>query len=536
MKSLQKIRVSLVLLQFIFNIAIGSLFADFLFVENYARAANYITNPSFTGGITSWTNNALTYDSTYYQDTAGSISGVTEVGRNKALTGDLSQTISTTINSADTVKLSLSWSKQCVSATCTTNDIRIEIEKPSAPGTWVSIWSDTSTPAAGSATSWTGPSAQDVSASFDETGSYNIRVYMDLRNPNNGSAQSLAWIDNINLDIVTPDLTWVTGAADFKIYQSGSLSWGTGTLICSGTLTDDNAGTVPCSSGSLANSTQYRVDMLLKDSGGLSVNMNGAGDYVDHVAVKAGFAGTNPTLGTCAFYDVGTDDGSTTCTAAWNATNDVRITNTGGGNVVIGATTGTEGFMYLITTDSNVPATNATSYLNTSIDGNTEDSSKITITGPSGSLDVTASSTATFTGLSFAFANQNSTNNKIGCVEAEDTRGTRPGWAINITGEDWSDGSDTLDYNGDGSTTGQLSLDIPVIGSVNYAGGGDDLTGFTMGTDDVFDSGTATINLVTVTATNGNGQYWINDLLGSQFVPANQASGAYTLNLIFTAS
>jgi hypothetical protein len=119
---------------------------------------------------------------------------------------------------------------------------------------------------------------------------------------------------------------------------------------------------------------------------------------------------------------VGTDNGSTTCTAAYSG-NDVRITNTGGGNVVIASSTGTEGFMYLITTDSDVPATDATSYMDASIDSDTEDSSKITISGPtapnltqshyrwrndngienggSGTLTVTATATDTTTNTNY---------------------------------------------------------------------------------------------------------------------------------------
>jgi len=195
---------------------------------------------------------------------------------------------------------------------------------------------------------------------------------------------STSWliIQVSGLAVTAPDLTWNTGAADFKIYQSSSLTWGAGTLICSGTLTDTNADTITCSGGSVANSTQYRVDVLLKNVGSGAANMQGVSDYVDHKNVKTGWAGTSPTLGSCAFYDVSADDGVTTCSAAWNATNDVRITNTGAGNVVVAATTGTEGFMYLITTDSDVPSSNSTSYMDTSIDSNIVDSSIITISGP----------------------------------------------------------------------------------------------------------------------------------------------------------
>lgn len=186
-----------------------------------------------------------------------------------------------------------------------------------------------------------------------------------------------------NINKAPPDPSWATGAADFEIWESSSLIWDNGTLVCSATITDNNASTVDCLSGQIKANTQHRIQAVLKDLGG-AVSMNGASDYVDHIAVKGGFAGTSPTLGSCAFYDADSDDGSTTCASAWNATNNVRITNTGAGNVVIADTTGTEGFMYLITTDSDVPITNSTSYMNTSIDGNSEDSSKITINGLSG--------------------------------------------------------------------------------------------------------------------------------------------------------
>lgn len=187
-------------------------------------------------------------------------------------------------------------------------------------------------------------------------------------------------ISAVSLDSLypsTPNMTWATGAADFEIWESGSLTWDAGTQICSGTLTDDNAATITCNSGKISPSTQYRIQMELDNAGDGAANMNGAGDYVDHVNVKAGWAGTNPTLGTCGFNDNDADDGSTTCTVAFNS-NDVRITNTGGGDVVLAATTGAQGFMYLITTDTDA-AQSSTSYMNTSIDSDTEDSSKITI-------------------------------------------------------------------------------------------------------------------------------------------------------------
>lgn len=177
------------------------------------------------------------------------------------------------------------------------------------------------------------------------------------------------------------DLTWVTGAADFEIWESSSLTWDAGTLKCGGTLTDDNAATVSCSSANINHSTQYRVQVVLKNSGSSDATMDGSSEYIDHKNIKGGWAGTSPTLGTCDFNDLGSDDTATTaCTAAYNG-NDVRLTETGSGSIKLALTSGQQGYMYLITTDNNIPNTNSTSYLDTSIDSITEDSSKVTITG-----------------------------------------------------------------------------------------------------------------------------------------------------------
>lgn len=206
------------------------------------NAAEYLNNPSFNGGTTGWTLSGFSYDSSYYQDTAGSIKIQSDIGRNKAATGNASQTIGTTINSSDTVLLSLYWSKQCVVEQCNTNIIQTDIEKSSTPGVWTTIWSDSSTPAAGSPTSWAGPSGLDVSSYFDESGSYNIRFYADVKNPNNGSAQSLAWFDNISLD-VTPNNTLPvasstsidSGAASITLTENTTTN-----VVCAATVTDDD--------------------------------------------------------------------------------------------------------------------------------------------------------------------------------------------------------------------------------------------------------------------------------------------------------
>ena len=193
------------------------------FVGN-AKPDDVLTNGDFDGGITSWTSSAaggtVGYDSSYYgtgdPDGEGSLKGETNVGAKVVLTGDATQTITTyNINSDDTVELSLKWSKRMVVSTAAAgNTIIAQIAKPSAPTTWVDIWTDISFPSANGPTAWTGPISQDVSSYFTETGQYKFRLYFNLTSGNNASAQALAWIDSASLDVLTikPVITDLSGS------------------------------------------------------------------------------------------------------------------------------------------------------------------------------------------------------------------------------------------------------------------------------------------------------------------------------------
>ncbi len=364
---------------------------------------------------------------------------------------------------------------------------------------------------------------------------------------------------NTVADISALDFTWITGAVNFKIYQSASLTWGAGTLACEGTLTDTNANTISCTSGTdISPSTQYRVDALLKNNGGTTAKMRTASDYVDHVNVKAGWAGsTGTTLGTCGFYDAGSDNGTTTCSAAWDTTNNVRITNThasGNVNIKVGAT---EGFMYLITTGSD-SATSSTSYMNTSIDSNAEDSSKITITKLSGTLSVlivdsggaeVISPNVNMSSKNLDFACQTSTGTfGIDSQRIRVNNGTGNSlWtlsaAASVTTALWSAGSPNFDFNDNGSSGcadsvvdadlygGQMTQNASVATSTPQVGCTN--TGITLGGSTSFVEGTTnSATLLIAGATAGTSCYW--DLTGvavSQMIPAEQAVGSYTITM-----
>jgi len=188
-----------------------------LFVK--ANPGNVLTNPSFTGGITDWTvvcvdpvaDCSLAYDGTYCQDSAGSLKGATAAGKKVVMQGYAWQSVGTAIKSYDAVKLQLQYHKRAeISTASGINIIKAEIAKPSAPDTWVEIWSESTLPDVDGApdgcpgTGWTDIGAIDKTSYFDESGTYKIRYYFDLKSGNSASAVAYAWFDNANLDVTTP--------------------------------------------------------------------------------------------------------------------------------------------------------------------------------------------------------------------------------------------------------------------------------------------------------------------------------------------
>jgi len=153
------------------------------------------------------------------------------------------------------------------------------------------------------------------------------------------------------------------------------------------------------------------------------------------------------------------------------------------------------------------------------------------ITG--GELSVTAPEEAGFIGKSFSFDGQTSADNTIGAVGITDMRGSKAGWSVDITATDWSDGSKVMAYNGDGTTTGQLSLDIPTLSTVSTIKG-NSASSLSMGIDDSFDSTTSAIKLISALPGDGSGQYEILGLEADQFIPGNQSAGSYLTKITLT--
>lgn len=251
----------------------------------YASPAEYLLNPSFTGGDTDWTLDTTTYDAGVFQDTAGSIKTITDLGKNKTATGTCSQTIGTAINSTDTVKLSLWWKKGYTSSV-RAQDLAVQRALPSAPTTFIDIWSDTQT----GDIDWTAVTDLDVSSYFTETGTYQFRYYMKVWNPNDAAAQVWAWIDNTHLDVtpgVVPDISNLPTSKSFDTVSESTDYWSTVT----------NPPTFPLDDGecyfTVTNYSGAAVDITVKGTnftGGVGWTLaSSPGENI--VTVKAGKSG-----------------------------------------------------------------------------------------------------------------------------------------------------------------------------------------------------------------------------------------------------
>jgi len=173
-------------------------------ISAVAAGTDVIANGSFVSDTTGWTFVKVAGNPTGSWDSAGYLNGgcakiSSEVGRNKAGQGYWEQTISTTIQANSTVTLSYAWKKGYVAVTPTKKDIYVTIVKPS--GATADLDSQLGAPPAYN--TWYTISNKDVSSSFNETGTYKIRLRFVYKTGNNAKAQALAWFDEAML-VVTP--------------------------------------------------------------------------------------------------------------------------------------------------------------------------------------------------------------------------------------------------------------------------------------------------------------------------------------------
>jgi hypothetical protein len=199
------------------------------------------------------------------------------------------------------------------------------------------------------------------------------------------SLNHMAWSENRNITLDVPGIQAAVAPSftgtNFTIWDSNVLTWNSGTLVCSGILSDTIGAITNCASGKIVKGRTYRVQFSYNCSSGNTCNLRkpNAADSVNHTGIKGAgtIFGSSPVLGNCSFNDFGSDDqAGTACNVSWSSSG-ISIKNTGTGNVIVQNTL-SEGFMYNITV-GNDAATNNTSYLYATPGGHSGQSSKINV-------------------------------------------------------------------------------------------------------------------------------------------------------------
>lgn len=168
------------------------------------------------------------------------------------------------------------------------------------------------------------------------------------------------------------------------------------------------------------------------------------------------------------------------------------------------------------------------------------DTETLSLTINAGSLTTDCSASATFTAVTYSFTAQSASLTTLSGIQVEDTRGANgDGWTLNATAADWArGGGGSMDYDGTGTDTGTGKLCLLVGDGARYSVAGASTATVTLGATDCFASGTTTIDVGTAAAEyqRGDGRYWLVDIPGGQYVPAQQQAGTYTATLTLNAT
>jgi hypothetical protein len=204
-----------------------------------AYAAEMLQNGSFSSDIsTNWSEVAVTSGLTVSWDAAGQANGgaarfETAIGARNEGDHYLAQSTLAALNSTDTVQLVFWWKKNWVNRAPSRHTVYFEIQKPST--SVVRIWEELNSD---NSNTWT-QFSQDISSNIDEDGVYEFRFGADMRNGNDGAAQSFVWVDEISVDATTGgDSTPPTGVAITDPTEGQRIS---GTYTLSANATDETA-------------------------------------------------------------------------------------------------------------------------------------------------------------------------------------------------------------------------------------------------------------------------------------------------------
>ena len=502
-----------ILLSFVF------LFSSYnFFRSDKVYATNVLTNPSFTTNANGWTLSVATYSSTIYQDSAGSVSTQTVAGRKKTAIGTATQT-TPSIPAGSTVYLTLYWSKQCVTLQCTTNTIEARIG-----GT--TVWSETTNPAAGARTAWASSTTINVSSYFTTTQTYSFEIYFNQRNGNNKNAQSLAWVDNVNLDVIPPNITvGTTGTQASTLQQGESNAYIGGAFTLIRDLASTSVTSITISKGgTISDSNISGLIIYYKQEATCSTTI--PGDATQFNSTPGSFSsGSSTVTGTmtvgtsriCAYIEVDIGAG-----AGVGDTVEIQITNP---STQVTASNGTVSPATAVAISGTTTITSAGALSVDIVDGSDQ-----SVVSPS----------VSFSSTFFSWVGEQTTGTLgTSTQKIKVTNGTSTHtWTLSIaatSGESslWQDASKSYDYNGTQSA-GRLRVNPSSV--TITPGGACSNTGISGQSAQYFASGSvSSINLVIASASAEHDCYWYITGVGlTQDIPAEQQIGTYSLGMTIT--
>jgi hypothetical protein len=500
-----------------------------LFQTEDIYAANVLTNPSFTGGTTGWTLSSMTYDSTNYQDSAGSVHAY--AGRKASVTGTATHTSYTSINSYDTVNLSGYWMITIGGNGSAT--LYIEVENQSNPGSWTTIWNTT---LQSTASSWTAINT-DVSSNFG-TGSYRIRIRAQLDGGAAAGAGIDVWFDNMNLDVVTPTVTvGTTGTQTSTVSPSTTDFYVGGAFTLVRNLTSTTVSSITINeTGTIADTDISGLILYYKQEATCSTSI--PVDATQFNATPGTFTSGSSTVtgsmsvGTsqiCMYVEVDIGSG-----ASVDETVEIQITNPSTG---VTASSGTVSPSTAVAISGTTTIVEQTSTLSIDI----VDGTNSPVTSPSVSMNSSV----------FNFVNQ-STTGTLGTASEKIfiTSDSTTNWEVSIaatTGATalWSNSGNTIYYDFNDSTAnaedgadtdsygGQLTIN-PSVATLS-AGSGCSTTGLSLGSNASFiEDSVNAITLLSASSADSNCDWSLTDIDLTQTIPAEQPSDAYGIDLTLT--
>jgi hypothetical protein len=249
--------------------------------------ANVVTNGTFDTDLSGWTDGSsgpgtTAHDGTIGGNATGSARGLTNTGSGYQFLSVLSQSVGT-INATDTVFLNLYWYKYSGAVDAARNTMVVRIIKPL--GDSADIWTESTIPAAGSSLS-NSVANQDVSAFFDQDGTYTLRLVGDLQSGNHMNAYAQCNFDDIVLDVRVPvnNAPQVTaGATQVSVSTVNRL--GSDTTVISADFSDaDQPGVGAFNVTFKIREPDNITELVLVNnqphgSGGLTIVDNGGGSY-----------------------------------------------------------------------------------------------------------------------------------------------------------------------------------------------------------------------------------------------------------------